>query len=126
MDKLLADTAARAARYLSGIASRSVVPAIADVERLNQLGGPLPDGPSDPAAVIALLDDIGSPATVASTGGRYFGFVTGGALPATLAANWMAAAWDQNACLRVMSPVAAAIEEIALGWLRDVLALPAT
>lgn len=63
---------------------------------------------------------------MASTAGRYFGFVTGGTLPAALAANWLAGAWDQNVALRVMSPAAAAIEEIALGWLRDVLRLPAS
>jgi len=75
-------------------------------------------------AVLALLDEVGSPATVASTGGRYFGFVTGGTLPAPLAANWLAGAWDQNAAMRVMSPVAAALEDITLGWLREALGLP--
>jgi glutamate/tyrosine decarboxylase-like PLP-dependent enzyme len=74
--------------------------------------------------VIRLLDEIGSPATVTSTGGRYFGFVIGGALPATLAANWLAGAWDQNAAYTAMSPVAGALEEIALGWLREIIGLP--
>jgi glutamate/tyrosine decarboxylase-like PLP-dependent enzyme len=94
------------------------------VARLGQLGGPLPEQPSDPASVLALLDDIGSPATVASTSGRYFGFVIGGVLPAALAANWLAAAWDQNAGLRVTSPVGAALEDIALEWTRDIFRLP--
>ena len=76
--------------------------------------------------MLALLDDYGSPATVASAGGRYFGFVTGGSLPAALAANWLAGAWDQNAGLWVQSPVAAFLEEVAAGWLRDVFRLPAT
>lgn len=66
----------------------------------------------------------GSPATVATTGGRYFGFVTGAALPAALAANLLAGVWDQNGAYRVMSPVAAHLEEIAMGWLLDVLGLP--
>ena len=124
MNELLTDAAARAMQYLEGIGRRRVAPAPEDVARLEPLGGPLPPHPTDPAEVIALLDQAGSPATVASAGGRYFGFVTGGSLPAALAANWLAGAWDQNAALRVMSPVAAAIEEIAIEWIRDLLGLP--
>jgi len=124
VDQLLSDTAARAARYLSGIAGRRVAPLPEDVARLGELGGPLPERGCDAAAALALLDEAGSPATVATTGGRYFGFVIGGTLPAALAANWLAGAWDQNAALRVMSPVAAAVEEIALGWMREILGLP--
>ena len=71
-----------------------------------------------------MLDEIGSPATVATAGGRYFGFVVGGVLPATLAANWLAGAWDQNAGLVVMSPIAAKLEEVALRWLVDIFGLP--
>jgi glutamate/tyrosine decarboxylase-like PLP-dependent enzyme len=126
MDDLLRSTAHRATRYLDSLATRGVAPSPAAVERLWDLGGPLPEGPTDPEAVVALLDDIGSPATVVNAGGRYFGFVNGGSLPAALAANWLAAAWDQNAGLSVSSPVAAALEEIGLRWILDVLALPAT
>jgi glutamate/tyrosine decarboxylase-like PLP-dependent enzyme len=124
LKKLLAETADRAARYLTGIGNRRVAPLPTDVERLNALGGPLPELPSDPAEVLALLDDIGSSATVATTGGRYFGFVNGGTLPAALAANWLAGAWDQNAAMQVMSPVAAKIEEIVMAWMVDLLGLP--
>jgi len=124
--ELLAETAVRAARYVAGVGSRRVSPLPEDVARLEELGGPMPQGPSDPAGILALLDDIGSPATVAATGGRYFGFVIGGSLPAALAANWMAGAWDQNAALRVMSPVAAKVEEIVLEWLVDLFGLPST
>jgi glutamate/tyrosine decarboxylase-like PLP-dependent enzyme len=125
MKKLLADTADRSERYLAGLPHRNVAPLPEDVARLEKLGGSLPDGPADPAEVLALLDDIGSPATVASAGGRYFGFVIGGSLPAALAANWLAGAWDQNAAMQVMSPVAAKLEEIVLAWMVDLLGLPA-
>ena len=124
MRELLAETAERAARYASGIGTRRISPLPGEVIRLEALGGALPECSSDPAEVLALLDDIGSPATVATTSGRYFGFVMGGTLPAALAANWLAGAWDQNAAFSVMSPVAAKVEEIVLAWLRDIFKLP--
>jgi len=124
MNDLFSDVAHRAVRYLTSVPDRSVVPRAEDLERLTMLGGCVPDGPTSPSEVLRLLDEIGSPATVTSTGGRYFGFVTGGTLPAALAANWLAGTWDQNAAFAVMSPIAAAVEEIALGWLRELLGLP--
>lgn len=125
MDDLLRDAADRGSRYLAGLPERRVFPDAAALARMKRLGGPLPEAPSDPAETLALLDERGSPATVASAGPRYFGFVTGGSLPAALAGNWLAGAWDQNGFSRTSSPVAAALEEIALGWLLDVLHLPA-
>jgi glutamate/tyrosine decarboxylase-like PLP-dependent enzyme len=110
--------------YLQGIATRRVGPTPSAVQQLEGLGGPLPESPSDMQAVLDLLDRIGSPATVATAGGRYFGFVNGGALPASVAATWMASVWDQNAALRAMSPVAAALEDITLQWVCDLLQLP--
>jgi glutamate/tyrosine decarboxylase-like PLP-dependent enzyme len=124
MKELLAETADRAARYLAGVSDRPVAPSQTAVARLEEIGGALPELPRDPQQVLALLDDVGSPATVASTGGRYFGFVIGGSLPASLAANWLAGAWDQNAAMQVMSPVAAKLEDIVLDWMVDLLGLP--
>jgi glutamate/tyrosine decarboxylase-like PLP-dependent enzyme len=123
-EDLLTEVARRASRYLESVKNRRVSPLPEDISRLAELGGTLPEEPCDPATVIALLDRIGSPATVTSTGGRYFGFVNGGTLPAALAANWLAGAWDQNAALWVMSPVSSKIEEIAGVWLREIFGLP--
>ena len=85
---------------------------------------PSPTHPASPEAVIELLDRVGSPATVATAGGRFFGFVHGGCLPAALAANWLAGAWDQNAVLYATSPIGSRLEEVASRWLVDVLGLP--
>jgi glutamate/tyrosine decarboxylase-like PLP-dependent enzyme len=117
--------AERAIRYNNGMANRNVGPSAESVNALAQLREEFPNSPTDPRKVIEVLDDLASPATVAMTGGRYFGFVIGGVLPAALGANWLAGAWGQNACLRVMSPAAAELEEIVLDWIRDVLRLPA-
>ena len=122
--RLLADAAERARRYLAGQADRPVVPDRAALAALASFDEPLPDRPGDPAATLALLDEAGSAATVASTGGRYFGFVTGGSLPVAVAANWLATAWDQNTALPVMSPVAARLHEVVTGWLTGLLGLP--
>jgi len=123
---LLADAAARATRYLETLDARSVAPAPEAVARARAgLGGPLPEAPQDPAAVIAKLDALGSPATMGVAGGRFFGFVIGGALPATVASSWLGTAWDQNASLMATTPIATVLEEIALEWLLDALALPA-
>ncbi len=121
---LLADAAARGARYVSEIGDRRVSPAPEGIARMSDLGGALNDDPRDPAAVLAELDQFGSPATFATTGPRYFGFVVGGVLPAAMAANWLAGAWDQNAALVSQSAIGAKIEEIAAAWLLDVLKLP--
>jgi glutamate/tyrosine decarboxylase-like PLP-dependent enzyme len=124
MKDLLRTTADRAARYLAALKDRTVAPTASALANLKRLDEALPDRPTDPAAVIALLDDIGSPATVATAGGRFFGFVVGGSLPATVAASSLAAAWDQNAGIVALSPVAARLEEVAMRWLLDVLGLP--
>jgi len=125
MDDLLIDTARRASQYLTGLRERRVFPSPEALAAMSALGGELADGPIDPARLLDLLCRAGSPATVATAGGRYFGYVIGGSLPAALAAHWLAAAWDQNAFAVATSPVAAAIEEISLRWLVELLRLPA-
>lgn len=121
---LLREAAERAIQYLSGLDDRPVAASAAARERLALLDVPLPEHPAAAAAVLDLLDTLGSPATTATTGGRYFGFVTGGTLPAALAANWLAGAWDQNAAFSVMSPIAAVLEETSRRWLLELLGLP--
>ncbi len=121
---LLNSAANRAADYLEALDNRGVGVTNAAMQRLSAFDEPLPDDPTPPGSVLALLDEIGSPATVATAGPRFFGFVIGGSLPAALAANWLAGAWDQNAGLWAASPVGAKTEEVALRWLLDVLGLP--
>ena len=123
-DDVLCLAADKARRYVQDVAGRRVGPSEAALAALAELHEPFPLSPCDPTAVIKRLDEIGSAATVATTGGRYFGFVNGGMVPAALAANWLAGAWNQNAALRVMSPVAAELEEIVVRWVCEALGLP--
>ena len=95
-----------------------------DVQNLDLLPQSLPEDPYPPDEVIELLDRYGSPATVASNGSRYFGFVIGSALPSALAANWLSSAWNQNGAMEVTSPVGTRLESITIGWIRELLGLP--
>jgi glutamate/tyrosine decarboxylase-like PLP-dependent enzyme len=122
---LLRDAAQRAARYLSSLNDRAVAPSAAAVAGLARLEAPFPRGPEDPATIIADLDEIVGPATMATAGARFFGFVIGGALPVTLAANTLATAWDQNSARSDVTPGTARVEAIALRWILEALALPA-
>jgi glutamate/tyrosine decarboxylase-like PLP-dependent enzyme len=124
MSDLLDDAAKRASRYLESLNTRSVAPEQEAVAALARFHQDFPGHASTAEAVLAELDEIGSPATMASAGGRFFGFVIGGALPATVAANWLATAWDQNAGLVVTSPANAALENVSLRWLKDIFHLP--
>ena len=124
MQDLLDDAAKRAIRYLEGLGARGVAPEAAALARLPELDGPLPEQACDAAQTLRLLDDVASPATMASAGGRFFGFVIGGALPVALASNWLATAWDQNAALQGPARATSAIEATALRWLLDLLGLP--
>src|SRR6266550_713166 len=126
MKDLLRTTAERAARYLAGLKDRGVAPTREALANLGRLDEAFPEHPTDPSVVVRLLDEIGSPATMASAGGRFFGFVVGGSLPAAVAASNLAAAWDQNAGIVALSPIAARLEQVAMRWLLDVLGLPPT
>lgn len=110
--------------YIASRADRPVWPTTTLDQLRAALGGALPANPIDSADVIDALARAAEPGIVTTTGPRYFGFVTGGALPATVAAEWLTAVWDQPASLYVLSPAAAVVEEVAAGWLLDVLGLP--
>jgi glutamate/tyrosine decarboxylase-like PLP-dependent enzyme len=126
MKSILDDAAQRAQAYLKSLETRSVAPSLEAVAALKQLEETLPDVSSDPAESLALLDRIVSPATMGMAGPRFFGFVIGGALPGTLAANWLAGAWDQNATLYASMPGVSHLEQVAMRWLVELLELPAS
>jgi glutamate/tyrosine decarboxylase-like PLP-dependent enzyme len=124
MRELLHETADLAADFLESLPERPVFPSV-EVEELRvRLGGPVPEGPTDPREVVHELAAVGDAAAVAIPGGRYFGFVIGGAVPAALAADWLTSTWDQNAGLYVAGPAASVVEEVAGAWLADLLRLP--
>lgn len=122
---VLEAAAAAALRYTRTIDDRRVFPDGEAVAALSAFDEPLSSAGADPTDTIRLLEEVGGPATVASTGPSYFGFVTGGTHPAALGAAWLADAWDQNAALPVMSPVASKLHDVTRGWLVDLLGLPA-
>ena len=124
MKELLTDASTRAIRYLQELESRGVAPTAAAIAQLKAFDEPLPAQTSDPAETLRMLDEVGSPATMAMAGRRFFGFVIGGSLPVTLAANWLAGAWDQNTGLFRPTPGTAYLEQIALRWLLEILRLP--
>ena len=125
LGELLRDAAERGVAYRSGILERRVAPESQAVLDLTaNLGGPLPERPVDAREMLAQLDRFGSPATMGTAGGRFFGFVIGASMPSTVAAGWLATAWDQNTGLLAAAPATTLIEEIALGWLLEILDLP--
>src|SRR5690348_303992 len=124
MRELLENAAQRALTYLENLDSRGVAPSPEAIARLKDLDQPLPEGPQEPEKVLQMLDEVCSPAAVGMAGSRYFGFVIGGSIPVTLAANWLAGAWDQNSVYYNATPGTAYLEQITLRWLLDLFHLP--
>ncbi|MFG1910708.1 pyridoxal phosphate-dependent decarboxylase family protein [Kribbella sp. NPDC048928] len=125
-DGPLTEAFERATTYLAGLPERRVGPRATAAELQAALGGPLPTGPTDPREVVAQLADGVDDGLLPSGSGRFFGFVFGGATPASLAADWLTTTWDQNAGLYAASPAAAVVEDIAASWLVELFGLPAT
>ena len=121
---LLTKTLQHVCEYLSKIHTRSVFPESDKLSAMSGLDFDLPHESTDPKQVLDLIHQLGSPATVATNGGRYFGFVIGGTLPAALSANFLSAAWDQCAGLQVLSPVSEQMEIVAGRWIKELLKLP--
>jgi glutamate/tyrosine decarboxylase-like PLP-dependent enzyme len=123
-DSLFEQAKECALSYMRSIGDRPVYPTEEALKGLSSLEGELPQDPTDAGQILEILHRTGSPATVAQTGGRYFGFVNGGIIAAALAAKWLADAWDQNAALYVISPAVSVLESVCEGWLTDLLGLP--
>jgi glutamate/tyrosine decarboxylase-like PLP-dependent enzyme len=123
-ERLLARAREAALAYLQSVDTRPVRAAARYDDLARAFGGPLPDQPRDPEEVLDELVHHATPGLVASAGPRYFGFVTGGAYPVAVAADWLVSAWDQNAALHIMSPAISALETCTARWILDALGLP--
>ena len=110
--------------FVDGLPERHVGSRTDAATLVSRLGGPLPENGTDPVAVVEALAEAVDPGLVASAGPRYFGFVVGGALPASAAADWLTTAWGQNAVVHALSPAAAAAEQVAGEWMLELLDLP--
>src|ERR1700723_3849977 len=118
------ETAARLALdYLEGLDRQPV--AAGDLALVERLDRPLADDGLAPEQVVAELARDVEPGIIATAGGRFFGWVIGGAVPSAVAADWLTSAWDQNGAMAACAPGAAKVEEIAGAWLKQILGLPA-
>ena len=122
--RVLERAAEFSSNYFEYISKRQVQPSAAAKVNLEKLSIALPESACDPLETLQLLQDIGSEATVATTGGRFHGLVVGGALPATVGARVLNAAWDQLATNEDTSPIAVHLEKVAASWIRELFALP--
>ncbi len=125
MSALMFRAAEAAAEYRASLTERPVAPATGAAALRAALGGALPAAPTPPGQVLEELIRAAEPGLVATAGPRFFGFVIGGSLPASAAADMLAVGWDQVAFNAVLSPAASVAEEVAGGWLKDLLHLPA-
>ncbi len=123
---LLARAADTAIAYRNSLPERPVASGVAAEDLRSGLGGPLPDGPTPPGEVLEQLIRAAEPGLVATAGPRFFGFVVGGSLPAATAADMLAVGWDQMAFNALSAPAASVAEEVAGGWLKELLGIPAT
>ncbi len=121
---LLHESAEHVAKYRASLTTSPVGPQVGPGWLRDALGGPLPDRPSPPEQVIRQLTGAAGPGLVASAGPRYFGFVVGGSLDAALCADILTSGWDQVAFNAITSPAAAAVEEVAGSWLKELLGIP--
>src|SRR5256714_15119939 len=118
---VLDDVAERAKRYLRSVNEPGVAATREGVAGLVALDVPLQDRPIPPEEVVEELDRIAGPATLTISGPRFFGFVNGGSLPATVAVNWLSTAWDQHGTFAATSPATTALERIAMRWIVELL-----
>ena len=122
--ELLLRTAELAADFVDSLDTRRVFPKTSVDELGAALGGPLPEQGADPLQVVEELARDAEAGVVASAGGRYFGFVIGGSVPAALAADWLTSTWDQCAGMGVLGPSALVAEQVAGNWLRELFGSP--
>ncbi len=122
--RLLIDAAERGVAYRESATERPVAPTPEAVVGATKFIEPMPvDGTND-ESVLAMLDEVGSPATIMMAGPRFFGFVIGGSLPVTVATNWLTTAWDQNVGMHEVTPATSTLERVAMDWMLELFGLP--
>ena len=122
---LLLDAAERGATYRESLGDRPVAPSPEAVDAATGFVESMPVEGADDGAVLAMLDELGSPATISMAGPRFFGFVIGGSLPVTVATNWLTTAWDRNVGMHEVTPATSTLERVAMDWMLELFGLPA-
>lgn len=110
--------------YADNVPGRNVYPMPEAIANLDKFVEEFPESVGNAAQILEMLNQYGTPASVVQTGGRYFGFVSGAVIPASLAVRWLSDFWDQNTAVYAMSPVAAKLEEVCESWLKELFSLP--